>query len=433
MSLSTLLTDDAPLARPRANVNAPPRAAPAAAPTVPPATPASAAVAATSVDSPASHRLGALATGILAAGVLLAILTTTDAHWWQLHFSQLGTHQDLSGRAFNTTMIAAGITLASYGAVIGADLPQTIGLRRGRWLRISMTSAGGHLTLIGLIPIPVSPTLHDVAACGLVLSFISLAASSIGSRALTRRFRRYAAYTVVVLAIGMTLLICSFITLATYEAIAFSMMGVWLLTLPRALSAARPRLRSAFHADLVPPRRRASSAPTIAGRPASTGCVPSRTGATSSIRPLSTPLAIQIVASAGLDESLRADAPAPLLPATTSRSARVGRAVHRAPLNRHDVRSPNPAADRRCALGDRRTMLALPSATSVASASARTGRTQIAGTPPVAPSAAARLLRATGASSRLVRSATRETADVRRMRSVEYTPVWRLEHSTLAA
>ncbi|KEP72732.1 hypothetical protein HR12_40800 [Microbacterium sp. SUBG005] len=42
--------------------------------------------------APSLH-VGAAALIVLVGGLLLAIATTTDPLWWQLHFSQLGTSE----------------------------------------------------------------------------------------------------------------------------------------------------------------------------------------------------------------------------------------------------------------------------------------------------------------------------------------------------
>lgn len=184
-----------------------------------------------------SHRLGTLATGALVLGVAVAILTTSDPYWWHLHYSQLGTFQDFSARAFNATVIVSGLLLTVYGIVIGVDLPERISQRRAMWIRCSISSAGAHMMMVGLIPIPVSSILHDIAATGLALSFLSFVASGLRCRALSNAFRRFAVVGVILLATGMVVLAAGLITLAFYESLAFSTMGVWLLGLPRAICA----------------------------------------------------------------------------------------------------------------------------------------------------------------------------------------------------
>ena len=60
----------------------------------------------------------------IAVGCLAAMVTTSDPEWWKLHFSQLGTFNDLSSFFFNGTLIAAGAlvtTFTLYVAPVGSS------------------------------------------------------------------------------------------------------------------------------------------------------------------------------------------------------------------------------------------------------------------------------------------------------------------------
>lgn len=185
---------------------------------------------------PGVHRFNRIAVFSLALGVLVAMLTTTDATWWGLHFSQLGTYTDFSGRTFNGTVMFSGFFLAAYGVFVVLALPAHTGRRTRRAFRGSVTSAGLHLTVIGMIPIPVSPVMHDIAASGLGLSFLGMVAAALGLPGRSRRFRRATTFCVALLATGMVVLTAGFITLAAFEFVAFVSMGIWLTFLPRALA-----------------------------------------------------------------------------------------------------------------------------------------------------------------------------------------------------
>lgn len=192
------------------------------------------------VALPRVHRLGTIAISSLPVGVLLAILTTTDPDWWHLHFSQLGTFSTVSSKLFNSTVLFSGFFLAAYGVLLAVALPQGVGRRTRRIFRGSVVSAGLHLTVVGMIPIPVSVVLHDLAASGLGLSFLTMVASSLGIRGRHHAFRRFTLFCVATLAIGMVILTAGFITLALFEIVAFSLMLVWLGVLPRALAYRAP-------------------------------------------------------------------------------------------------------------------------------------------------------------------------------------------------
>ena len=88
-----------------------------------------------------AEHLSTAATTVLAVGVAISILTTSDKDWWRLHFSKLGTYPDLSGHVFNLTIIVAGVlfVLPSLFILIGlswvymahGDMPVIAGLFYG--------------------------------------------------------------------------------------------------------------------------------------------------------------------------------------------------------------------------------------------------------------------------------------------------------------
>lgn len=186
-----------------------------------------------------AHVLSVLAVVTLVTGVLISIVTTSDPLWWQLYFSQLGTFGDFSARMFNGSVMVSGILFASYGATLGAELPVGVGRRTRHALRISLVSIGANMVAIGLIPIPVSQVLHDLAAMGLALSLIALLCAGFGLRRKTYAVRIFLIVGAVVLIGGMVVLTLDLITLALYEAIAFSTLGVWLRLLP-GITALQP-------------------------------------------------------------------------------------------------------------------------------------------------------------------------------------------------
>ncbi|MEV8274225.1 DUF998 domain-containing protein [Microbacterium sp. NPDC077184] len=187
-----------------------------------------------------SQRISTLAIAVLVAGVALAILTTRDHLWWHLHFSQLGTFGDFSSYSFNGAVIIAGALLVLYAVFLAADLSHVMTIRASRGLRWAIASAGLHMTVVGLIPIPVSMDMHDRAAAGLALSFLAMFAFALGLRKVSLRFRLGTAIGVLIIATGMVLLILQIITLAAYEAMAFGIVGVWLPALNRVVRGWTP-------------------------------------------------------------------------------------------------------------------------------------------------------------------------------------------------
>jgi hypothetical protein len=184
-----------------------------------------------------AHHFSFSAMAALASGVVIAILTTRDPLWWHLHFSRLGTFDDLSAHVFNATAIISGFLLATYGVLVVTVLPAAMPRRASRAFRASLVSSGLHLSVVGLIPIPVSPELHDLAAAGLGLSLLAVVAWSLAIPGLSRPFRSASLACVILLAAGMIALSAGIITLACFEFVGFASVGVWLCALPRRLAA----------------------------------------------------------------------------------------------------------------------------------------------------------------------------------------------------
>ena len=261
-----------------------------------------------------AHILSTLAVAILVTGSLVSILTTSDPLWWQLYFSQLGVFDDFSSRMFNGSVMVSGLLFASYGMTLHAELHAGVGVRTSRALRVSLVSIGANMIAIGLIPIPVSLVLHDLAAMGLALSLIALLCAGFGMRMKTRAVRTFLVAGAVLLVGGMIVLTLDLITLALYEAVAFSTLGVWLRLLPglaalqpvpvttdavadgiRTLDQRQtpplpsPSRSSVGSARIAPPRRPVGCRTTRVSRPASArqGAVPARAAALGTCSPAS--------------------------------------------------------------------------------------------------------------------------------------------------
>ena len=52
------------------------------------------------------------------------MITTPDPEWWTVHFSQLGTFDDLSSWVFNGTLIAGGLLVTTFAVYIANDMQQ---------------------------------------------------------------------------------------------------------------------------------------------------------------------------------------------------------------------------------------------------------------------------------------------------------------------
>lgn len=140
-------------------------------------------------------RLSTVLAVFVIVGILTAMLSAPDPHWWMLHLSALGMTQSVSSLSFNLTLIIAGVivtALARYATDIrslgvpasadsGADVGAGAGAlgdpgvdrNRSALLRVrtGLILIGVLLAGVGIFPLNVSQTLHNVSAVGMVLVF----------------------------------------------------------------------------------------------------------------------------------------------------------------------------------------------------------------------------------------------------------------------
>jgi hypothetical protein len=58
-------------------------------------------------------RLSTVLGAFVIVGILTAMLSAPDPHWWMLHLSALGMTQSISSLSFNLTLIIAGIIVTA--------------------------------------------------------------------------------------------------------------------------------------------------------------------------------------------------------------------------------------------------------------------------------------------------------------------------------
>ena len=69
-----------------------------------------------------TQRMSSLLMAFIVLGTLTAMVTTPDPEWWTVHFSQLGTFDDLSSWIFNGTLIAGGLLVTTFAVYIANDM-----------------------------------------------------------------------------------------------------------------------------------------------------------------------------------------------------------------------------------------------------------------------------------------------------------------------
>ncbi|MDR6969842.1 DUF998 domain-containing protein [Leifsonia shinshuensis] len=108
-------------------------------------------------------------------GIIAAMLSAPDPHWWQYHLSALGMSNTVSSLTFNLTLIVAGLMMAAI-ARYATDLTGVEPEQRPRLLRVRvcLILIGVLLAGVGLFPLDVSQILHNVSAVGMLIAFALL-------------------------------------------------------------------------------------------------------------------------------------------------------------------------------------------------------------------------------------------------------------------
>lgn len=224
---------------------------------------------------------------VIAVGTGLAIVTTTNPDWWQLHFSELGTFDDFSGHTFNATLVIAGLLIAAFAVRVRIDLVSLTPHRKvrpSRTLTVLMISVGIHLLGVGLVPLNTFEFLHDRLASGIMLSFLGLLILIVLRR---RHVNPLLLWSSIAIAGGLVLAITAFvnglINLAALEFVGFTLIFVWvgIFTASLERGIAHFRQLSTAHAQASARSERADAAPldvSVPSAPAPAwGCTVTRT------------------------------------------------------------------------------------------------------------------------------------------------------------
>lgn len=111
----------------------------------------------------------------LVFGTTTAMLTASNKEWWKMNLSSLGTVWDVSGIAFNATLIFSGVMVAAIARQATAPTDPARALTRGdsivRW---TLVVVGFFLACVGLVPVNVSIPIHNTVATGMAVVFCAL-------------------------------------------------------------------------------------------------------------------------------------------------------------------------------------------------------------------------------------------------------------------
>ena len=190
------------------------------------------------------YRLATLLALFLSMGVIASMLTAEDPLWWQKNLSALGMGDDVSGFAFNFTLILAGFlvtVVASYATKqleIAALGKSARSRRRVRLLQGGLVLMGILLACVGLFPVDENLAVHNTVASGMVTVYAALI---IGIRRLvppiSPAFVALGFVFLGVIVVAGVAFAQGYYNLTATELIAACLIFAWLIILIRNLGA----------------------------------------------------------------------------------------------------------------------------------------------------------------------------------------------------
>jgi hypothetical membrane protein len=200
-----------------------------------------------SVSSMNTQRMSSLLMAFIVIGTLTATITTPDPNWWRVHFSQLGTFDDLSSWIFNGTLIAGGLLVTTFAVYIANDLRALHDegvLTSARGVRVVPTLfviMGIMLACVGIFPVDVNLAAHNISASGMAVMFLVLLIA--GPRLLAGMPRTYfvASWAFLAATLGSVILFIprvGFFTLTAFEILVFALIFGWIAVFIRFLGVA---------------------------------------------------------------------------------------------------------------------------------------------------------------------------------------------------
>jgi hypothetical membrane protein len=201
-----------------------------------------------SVSRMTTQRMSTLLMAFVVIGTLTAMVTTPDPEWWKVHFSQLGTFDDLSSWVFNGTLIAGGLLVTTFAVYIANDmqvladaglLTSARGVTAVPALFVVM---GIMLACVGIFPVDVNLWLHNLSASGMAVMFLVLLIG--GPRFLAGMPRTYfvASWTFLAATVlSVVLFVVGYFSLTAFEIIVFALIFGWIAVFIRFLGVTGQR------------------------------------------------------------------------------------------------------------------------------------------------------------------------------------------------
>lgn len=197
-------------------------------------------------------RLSTVLAAFVVVGILTAMLSAPDPHWWMLHLSALGMTSSVSSLSFNLTLIVGGVivtALARYSTEVrglpaaGGDRPEAQ-RRRAALLRVRVCVIliGVLLAGVGVFPLNVSAVLHNVSAVGMIVVFSLLVfwvRAALPEAPASFFILGYVLFATVV--VMLVFFVVGYYVLTATELVAGAAVFSWLIVYLRVSGAARGR------------------------------------------------------------------------------------------------------------------------------------------------------------------------------------------------
>ena len=186
-----------------------------------------------------------LATLQLFIGTMASMVTSPDASWWQLHFSQLGNEGGAAGYRFNVSLIVTGLTLTVLANYIGNDVRRGLEARAAaspslvRLLSWLFAGIGLCMAIAGAVPDAENIVVHVGAASGMLVLFgVFVWVSLRRLPEAPRELIGFSAFVVCGIVVAVLLWVpFHYYNLTGTEFTAASLLFAWLLVFVRTIGA----------------------------------------------------------------------------------------------------------------------------------------------------------------------------------------------------
>lgn len=201
-----------------------------------------------SVSRMTTQRMSSLLRTFIAFGIITAMVIAPDPNWWKVHFSQLGTFDDLSSVFFNGTLIGGGLLVTTFAVYIAHDMNALVDAgvlasrRSPRIVSTLFVVMGAAFAGVGIVPVDLNRIAHDIAALALATMFLAMLIA--GPKLLRGMPRSYFVSTWVILGatVGSVVLYAlHFFTLTAVEIVVFVLIFGWISVFVRFLGVAAQR------------------------------------------------------------------------------------------------------------------------------------------------------------------------------------------------